>query len=126
MNKQIKTFEWSAPSNDIHSFDPQLATIVGISAAILYNSICLILLDVHRQEANTHLGKTWHRFPIEAFAEAFPYFTKAMISYALAKLVKRKIILKKKFPSDRSAWYALENQEVLEVNAPKIGAPLIF
>lgn len=93
-----------------HSFDPLIATQVGLNAAVIYQNL---LFWIEKNEANDHNlkdGRYWTYNSIAAFAKLFPYFTEKQIRTALDKLLNAGLILKGNYSKDRydrTAWYAL-------------------
>lgn len=93
-----------------HSFDPLVATQVGINAAVIYQNL---LFWIEKNEANDHNlkdGRYWTYNSIAAFAKLFPYFTEKQIRTAIDKLLNAGLILKGNYSQDRydrTAWYAL-------------------
>lgn len=93
-----------------HSFDPEIAALVGVNSAILYQNLCYW---IEKNEANGHNfkeGRYWTYNSIAAFAKLFPYFSEKQIRTALDKLLDAGLILKGNHSEDRydrTAWYAL-------------------
>jgi hypothetical protein len=92
----------------MHSFDPEIATKVGVNAAVLYQNI---VWWTQKNAANgKHLrdGRHWTYNSIKAFDALFPYLTSKQIRTALDKLEEAGLILSGSFNKagyDRTKWY---------------------
>lgn len=93
-----------------HSFDPDVAALVGLPAAVLYQNISWW---IEKNEANDHNfrdGQYWTYNSIAAFAKLFRYLSEKQIRTAIDKLVEVGLLIKGNHnddPHDRTAWYAL-------------------
>ncbi len=93
-----------------HSFDPKIATQVGLNAAVIFQNITFWIEKNQANRRNLREDRYWTYNSISAFAELFPYLTEKQIRTALEKLVKSGLILKGNFSDDRydrTCWYAL-------------------
>ncbi len=112
-----------------HSFDTELAAVVGIEAAILVANIEFWIEKNRANDKHLHNGLYWTYNSIKAWQELFPYMTKDVIRRRLDKLVELGILLRDSFnedPRDRTAWYTLSdaNLDVSHLAAvpPSIGS----
>ena len=93
-----------------HSFEPKIATQVGLNAAVLYQNLTFWIEKNQANRRNQRDGRYWTYNSIAAFAELFPYLTEKQIRTALDKLSSAGLILKGQFSDDRydrTTWYAL-------------------
>lgn len=97
----------------IHSFDTNIAKVVGIKEAILLYNIDFWIAKNKANNKHFHKGYYWTYNSSKAFAELFPYLTQKMIENALTKLIKDGYLIKDCFNEnkfDRTAWYALTDK----------------
>lgn len=93
-----------------HTFDPEIAILVGINAAVVYRNLVFWVRHNETNRRNFHEGRYWTYNSLAAFDEQFPYLTAKQIRTALDKLVEAGLILKGNFAEDRfkrANWYAL-------------------
>jgi hypothetical protein len=97
-----------------HSFSPDIASKVGINAAvILYN----LEYWVDKNKANDkhfYDGYYWSYNSIKAFSVLFNYLTEKQIRTALDKLVSEGYLIKGKYNKkgyDRTTWYTVTTLE---------------
>ena len=93
-----------------HSFDPDIAALVGLNAAVIFQNITFWIEKNQANQRNLRDGRYWTYNSISAFAELFPYLTEKQIRTALDKLIKSELVLKGNFSDDRydrTCWYAL-------------------
>lgn len=98
------------PDAAFHSFDAEVATKVGINAAVVYRNLVFWVRHNETNRRNFHEGRYWTYNSLAAFDEQFPYLTAKQIRTALDKLVESGLILKGNFAEDRfkrANWYAL-------------------
>lgn len=91
-----------------HSFDIEIAKIVGVHAAIIYKHIQFWCAKNAANEVHFHDGYYWTYNSTKAFTELFPYMTARQITYAINKLVDAKLIGKAKYNKqnyDQTLWY---------------------
>lgn len=112
-----------------HSFDPEIASQVGLNAAVIYQNIYWWCEKNAANERNIHDGRAWTYNSIKAFEELFPYLTANQIRTALTKLEDVGLVLTGNFNKearDRTKWYAVPQMH-LGKNPDPIGkepAPL--
>lgn len=93
----------------LHSFNPEVATDVGVEAAVLYQNIQYWCEKNRHNEKNFHDGYYWTYNSVKAFCEMFPYMSKDTISRNLKKLEERGYIKTGVFNEvgfDRTKWFA--------------------
>lgn len=93
-----------------HHFDTEIATLYGLTEAILLNNIYFWV--EHNQANNTHFydGEYWTYNSVKAFTTLFPYLTAKKIRNALEHLEKENIIKSGNYnnsPYDRTKWYTI-------------------
>lgn len=99
-----------------HSFDPDVAMIVGTDAATIYQNL---LWWVEKNAANgrhCHDGKWWTYNSVKAFETLFPYLTGRQIRRCLEKLEEAGFIGSGNFNAsayDRTKWYCVLRQSDL-------------
>lgn len=97
----------------IHSFNTNIAKVVGIKEAILLYNIDFWIAKNKANNKHFYKGHYWTYNSSKAFAELFPYLTQKMIENALTKLIKDGYLIKDCFNEnkfDRTAWYALTDK----------------
>lgn len=108
--------------NEEHSFNVEVAKIVGVNAAILIKSINWWCRKNAANGRHYHDGLYWSYNTISAFCELYPYLGKSAISRALKKLEDGGYIKTGNFNNtsyDRTRWYAITQAgaELCEVSA---------
>jgi hypothetical protein len=94
----------------LHSFDPVVASRVGVNAAVIYQNI---LFWTRKNLANSkHIrdGKVWTYNSVKALNELFDYLSPAQIRTAIGKLLDAGLIFEANHnPSayDRTKWYGV-------------------
>jgi len=102
----------------MHSFDPEIATKVGVNAAVLYQNIVWWTQKNAANGKHLHDGRHWTYNSIKAFDALFPYLTSKQIRTALDKLEDAGLILSGTFNKagyDRTKWYC----PVEQIDLPK-------
>jgi hypothetical protein len=93
----------------LHSFDPEIASRVGVNAAVMYQNI---LFWAEKNKANRrHIidGLVWTYNSRRAFSELFSYLTESQVKTALGKLVECGLLVKGDYNLanyDKTSWYA--------------------
>lgn len=93
-----------------HSFDPSIAEILGLPAAVVFRNIVFWVRHNETNGTHFHEGRYWTYNSYVAYEEQFPYLTAKQIRTALDKLLEAGLILKGNFARDRfkrANWYAL-------------------
>lgn len=104
----------------MHSFDPKIASLVGVNAAVLYQNIVWWCAKNAANGHNEHEGRFWTYNSVKAWAELFPYLTAKQIRTALGKLEESGLILTGTFNQigyDRTKWYCPSEQIDLPLKA---------
>lgn len=101
----------------VHSFNPQLAAVIGLEEAILLQHIAHWCRENFVARRNIRDGRAWTYNSIAAYTELFPYMTTAKIRRALDNLVVRGLVRKGNYGNSRTSWYSLtsEGEEVFGV-----------
>lgn len=100
-----------------HSFDPEVATQVGVNAAVIYQNIAFWCEKNEANEKHIHDGMAWSYNSITAFEKLFPYLTKSQIRTAIEKTVEAGLLLVgnyNKDPRDKTKWYAINRTCICE------------
>ena len=93
----------------MHSFDPQIATKVGVNAAVLYQNIVWWTQKNVANKKNIRDGYVWTYNSRTAFGQLFPYLTQSQIKTAISKLIDSGLIIKGEYNAanyDRTNWYS--------------------
>jgi hypothetical protein len=94
----------------VHSFDPNIAQRIGISAAVIYQNIFWWCQKNAANERNIIDGLAWSYNSVRAFTTLFPYLTAKQVRTALTVLEDEGLILVANHnvdPRDRTKWYAI-------------------
>ena len=93
----------------MHSFEPNIAQRVGISAAVIYQNISWWCQKNAANERNIIDGLAWSYNSVRAFTTLFPYLTAKQVRTALMVLEGEGLIMvaiHNADPRDRTKWYA--------------------
>lgn len=93
-----------------HQFDIDVAKNIGIHQAILLNNLFFWIEKNRHNNQNFYSGKYWTYNSRKAFSELFPYMSERQITYYLADMKKKGIIITGNYNSnlhDRTLWYAI-------------------
>lgn len=93
----------------MHSFSPDIASKVGVNAAVIYQNISWWCEKNAANGKNFKDGRHWTYNSVEAWAKLFPYFTGSQIRTALEKLEAAGLIISANHNDntyDRTKWYA--------------------
>ena len=96
-----------------HSFNPDIAVMFGVTAAIIIHYIWFWTLQNIKNRKNYYDGAWWTYDSIRAMTEHFPYFSGKMIRDAIDMLVAQNVIKKGNYNRhqyDRTSWYALTDE----------------
>lgn len=97
----------------MHSFDPDIAKLVGVNAAVIHQNIIWWTQKNAANGRHFYDGRHWTYNSITAFDELFPYLTRAQIRSALLKLEEAGLIVcgnYNKSAYDRTKWYSPNEQ----------------
>jgi hypothetical protein len=101
---------------EVHSFDPNIAQRVGISAAVIYQNIFWWCQKNAANEHNIIDGLAWSYNSVRAFTTLFPYLTAKQVRIALTVLEDEGLILVANHntdPRDRTKWYSICDQNAV-------------
>lgn len=96
-----------------HNFNVEIACLVGINAAVLYQNIYFWCEHNRANETNIHEGRAWTYNSAQAFSELFPYMTRRQVEGGLSKLKEAGLILAGNYNTnryDRTLWYAITDK----------------
>lgn len=108
----------------MHSFSIKVAQQVGIEEAILYQNLKHWVEKNAANGQNFFEGRYWTYNTTKAFSKLFPYMTEKTIYNSLRNLIKKGLVIKGNFNSnkwDRTAWYSIIDFPKLENGDSKIG-----
>lgn len=91
-----------------HSLDPEVAKIVGVNAALVFNKIRHYCIYHESENTNFHDGMHWSYNTHKGMTKQFEYLSTRQIRTALEKLLKAGFIISgnyNKFKNDRTLWY---------------------
>ena len=94
----------------IHSFDVDLATEIGVNAAIILEHFNFLIAKNAANKINHHAGRYWTCNSVSAFRRIYPYLTEYAIRTAIQRLTDEGLIMTGEFSEDkrdRTIWYAL-------------------
>lgn len=97
----------------MHQFDPEIAKLVGVNAAVIYQNILWWTEKNAANERHFYEGRYWTYNSVKAFDDLFPYLTRAQIRSALLKLEECELIVCGNFNQsayDRTKWYSPNQQ----------------
>ena len=97
----------------VHRFDPEIAKIVGVNAATIYENLCHWTKKNKANGRHFYDDQTWTYNSVSAFADLFPYLSPDQIRGALKKLLSSGLIGKgnyNKVGYDRTLWYSVKSQ----------------
>lgn len=102
-------------SADSHSFNVQLATVVGLTEALLLQHFYWWYLharnlpDMHRE------GRVWFFRSVAEIREQFPYLSDGNVRTAIQHLVDRGLVVKGDYSSSsmyKATWYSLNDAAI--------------
>lgn len=94
----------------LHRFDPDIAQMVGINAAVIHENISHWVRHNEANEMHFNDGKYWTYNSLKAFTELFPYLSKDQIRGAIKKLVDAGLIERGNYNKkgyDKTTWYTV-------------------
>lgn len=106
----------------MHSFDPEIAKIVGVNAAVIYQNLVWWTQKNAANERHYYDGRYWTYNSVKAFDSLFPYLTAKQIRTALEKLEQANLIVSGNFNQsayDRTKWYSPNEQ----IHLPNVETP---
>lgn len=124
----------------IHTFDSDIAELVGVNAAIIFQSLSFWIKKNEANGENFYDGSYWTYNSKAAWKKLFPYMGEKQFKAALQKLIDEGLVKTGCYnskPFDRTLWYALTekgNSMIPKCNPPlaqnrtmekpKIGSPI--
>lgn len=93
----------------LHSFDPDIARKVGVSAAVVYQNFLFWCQKNSANRRHVRDGYVWTYNSRRALAELFPYLTESQIRTAIGKLVESGLLIVGNYNAmsvDKTSWYA--------------------
>lgn len=96
-----------------HRFNVDVACMLGVNAAILFENIAYICEYNRANESNEHDGNYWVYNTRKAFSELYPYLSDKQVRTALDALVAGGLLVKGNYNRsafDRTAWYAVTDE----------------
>lgn len=93
-----------------HSFDPEVARLVGCQAAVLFQNIAYWCERNAVKGRNVHDGNAWTFNSVKQLAELFGYLSAKQIRNGLDKLEETGLVVTANYntdPRDRTKWYAI-------------------
>jgi hypothetical protein len=103
-----------------HSFDPEVASQVGVNAAVIYQNIVWWCEKNAANGRHLYEGRYWTYNSVKAFADMFPYLSAEQIRRALERLEEAGYIGTGNFNQsayDRTKWFC-DLRQVHLVSAP--------
>lgn len=120
-NQDERNFEIQ-PSGMNLSFDRQIACLISLDAAIIYNHI-LYWLRINADRSDVFIdGKYWMYETQKKMAEFFGFMSEDRVYKAIKDLVKHGLLLKENFnksPMDKTNWYTVSNQSLIKDKVTK-------
>lgn len=106
----------------LHSFDPEVAKLVGVNAATIYQNIVFWIEKNQANGKHFYDGHNWTYNSTKAFCDLFPYLTASQIKTAVNKLIEHGLIVKgdyNKANFDKTNWYRLDiNRQSIGEKSP--------
>lgn len=91
-------------------FDTEIATKVGMNAAVIYENLVYWVTKNEANEKHFHNGYYWTYSSIKGFVTLFPFLSEKQIRTAIEKLEETGLIKSDNFNEtsyDRTKWYAI-------------------
>ena len=96
-----------------HTFNVEIAKIIGVDCAIVYENIKYWCAKNKANGKNFHNGYYWTYNSVRAFQELFPYWTSKQIDRILLRLEELEYVGVGNFnasPYDRTKWYCITKE----------------
>ena len=96
-----------------YNFDSEIAVMVGVHAAVIYNNIRWWCFGHRANEDKKFFrdGRWWMISSMKAWAEIYPFLSEKQVRAALDKLIETKLVVKSNFNEsrmDQTSWYSVE------------------
>ena len=107
----------------VHSFNPEIAIIININAAIVLGQIKFFMRVAENKEyKKTHYkdGKWWAKTSTKRLHEHMPYLSVSTINRAIETLEDMGIIISckfKRYKGDQTKFYTIDYTKVKEIVA---------
>ena len=91
-----------------HAFDTEIAKVVGVNAAAIYQGIEFWCAANKGNGHNIHDGHAWVYNSVAAWRESYPYLSTSQVRTALAKLEEAGLVATGTYNAagfDRTTWY---------------------
>lgn len=98
-----------------HKFSVDVASEVGVNAAIVFENLCFWISLNERNSRNIKDGKCWTFSSVKGLAEHFPYMSERQVRNALDKLIESEFVCignYNKTAYDRTRWYSLTEKGI--------------
>jgi hypothetical protein len=105
-----------------YQFNVELATEYGVDEAIMLHNLIFWLRKNKTNNQNFIEGRTWTYNSADSFSELFPFWNKRKIARVLTSLEDKGVIISgnhNKVKYDRTKWYALNDETLLELPLDK-------
>lgn len=105
-----------------YSFDGDIASVVGVNAALIYECICFWLIINKNNHRNEIENKNWVYMSVENFTEKLPFLSKSQVRTALDKLLKIGILVRDNYNRlsyDKTSWYTVSDELWNKITSPK-------
>ena len=93
----------------VFAFDDEIAKVVGVPAAVVFNTLAYWILYNESAGKNFFDGRYWTYNSAKGYTKTFPFFTESQIRRALAKLVDSGFLVTGCYNAvqyDRTTWYS--------------------
>ena len=93
----------------VFAFDDEIAKVVGVPAAVVFNTLAHWILYNESAGKNFFDGRHWTYNSAKGYTKSFPFFTESQIRRALAKLVDSGYLVTGCYNAvqyDRTTWYS--------------------
>ncbi len=105
-----------------YSFDGDIASVVGVNAALIYECICFWLNINIKNKRNLVDQRYWVYMSVENFTEKLPFLSKSQVRTALDKLLKIGILVRDNYNRlsyDKTSWYTVSDELWNKITSPK-------
>lgn len=99
----------------VYQFDIEVASRFGVNEAIMIYNLAYWIRKNEANGKHLHDGRYWTYNSVKAFAELFPFWTKAQVRRILESLVEKGVIVTGNYNEDgrdRTIWYAFSDAYV--------------
>lgn len=109
-----------------HYFTKEIADVVGVQAAVIFENLKDWVAKNEANDTNFHDGRYWTYNSVNAFSKLFSYMTAKQIRLAIEKLKEAGLIITANYNAsayDRTLWYALTDEAILMFLKSKVDLP---